>query len=59
MDTEALREVRSRLEAFVEPLLPLLGRAERRRWGAFYVAGLLLGGGEKNGGRDGRAVWRR
>ena len=47
MDTEALREVRSRLEAFVEPLLPLLGRAERRRWGAFYVAGLLLEGGRK------------
>ena len=29
---KALQEARGRLEAFVEPLLPLLGRSERRRW---------------------------
>lgn len=47
MDKQTLREVRSRLEAFLEPLLGLMGRAERRRWGAFYVQGLLLEGGRK------------
>jgi len=35
------------LEAFVDPLLSLLGRTERRHWGAFYVRGLLLEGGRK------------
>lgn len=47
MDRKALQEARGRLAAFVEPLLPLLGRSERRRWGAFYVQGLLLEGGRK------------
>lgn len=47
MGKETLREARSRLEAFVEPFLPLLGQAERRRWGALYVARLLLAGGRK------------
>lgn len=48
MDREELLEARGRLEAFLKPLLPLLGRSERRRWGAFYVQGLLLEGGRKN-----------
>lgn len=47
MDREELIEARGRLEAFLKPLLPLLGRAERRRWGAFYVQGLLLETGRK------------
>ena len=47
MNSKELREARGRLEAFVDPLLPLLGRAERRHWGAFYVQGLLLEGGRK------------
>ena len=47
MDKKALQEARGRLEAFVEPLLPLLGRSERRRWGTFYFQGLLLEGGRK------------
>ncbi|MEW6217712.1 MAG: IS701 family transposase [Candidatus Bipolaricaulota bacterium] len=47
MNKQALCEARGRLEAFVDPLLPFLGRLERRRWGAFYVQGLLLEGGRK------------
>jgi SRSO17 transposase len=47
MDQMGLCTARGRLEAFVDPLLPLLGRVERRRWGAFYVQGLLLEGGRK------------
>lgn len=47
MNNKELREARGRLEAFVDPLLSLLGRAERRHWGAFYVQGLLLEGGRK------------
>jgi len=47
MDTTELQEARDRLEAFLEPLLPLFGRLERRRWGSFYVQGLLLEGGRK------------
>ncbi len=47
MDKKALREARDRLESFLEPILPLIGRLERRRWGAFYVQGLLLEGGRK------------
>ena len=47
MDRNELLEARGRLEAFMEPLLPLLGRSERRRWGAFYLQGLLLEGGRK------------
>lgn len=31
----------------MEPLLPLLGRADRCRSGAFYIQGLLLEGGRK------------
>ena len=47
MDSNDLVAARGRLEAFVDPLLPLLGRLERRCWGAFYVQGLLLEGGRK------------
>ena len=47
MDREELLEARGRLEAFLELLLPLLGRSERCRWGAFYIQGLLLEGGRK------------
>ncbi len=47
MNRDELLEARSRLEAFLQPLLPLLGRSERRHWGAFYVQGLLLEGGRK------------
>src|SRR5208282_3512199 len=47
MDREELLEARGRLEAFLERLLPLLGRSERCRWGAFYMQGLLLEGGRK------------
>jgi SRSO17 transposase len=47
MDKSELIEARGRLESFLEPLLPLLGRSERRRWGVFYVQGLLLEGGRK------------
>jgi SRSO17 transposase len=47
MEREDLIEARGHLEAFLKPLLPLLGRSERRRWGAFYVQGLLLETGRK------------
>lgn len=47
MDKNELKEARGRLEAFLGPLLPLFGRLERRKWGAFYVQGLLLEGGRK------------
>lgn len=47
MDKTELVEARARLESFLEPLLHLMGRQERRRWGAFYVQGLLLEGGRK------------
>jgi len=47
MDEKRLIEARYRLESFLEPLLPLMGRQERRHWGGFYVQGLLLEGGRK------------
>jgi SRSO17 transposase len=47
MDKRELVEARARLESFLEPLLHLMGRRERRRWGAFYVQDLLLEGGRK------------
>lgn len=47
MDRKELYAARNRLEAFVGPLVPLLGRADRRRWGVFYLQGLLLEGGRK------------
>ena len=47
MRPKELGEARRRFEAFLEPLLPLMGRWERQKWGAFYVQGLLLEGGRK------------
>jgi SRSO17 transposase len=47
MKKEELLEARGRLEAFLQPLLPLLGRTERRHHGALYLQGLLLEGGRK------------
>jgi len=32
---------------FLEGILPMMGRLERRHWGSFYVQGLLLEGGRK------------
>ena len=48
MTKNELREALGRLELFLESLLPLMGRLERRRWGNFYVQGLLLDGGRKS-----------
>ncbi len=42
-----MREARHRFVAFLEPLLPLMGRSERRKWGAFYIQGIMLEGGRK------------
>ncbi len=47
MRAQELREAKDRFEAFLEPLLPLMGRLERRSWGAFYVQGLMLEGPRK------------
>lgn len=47
MNSIELRETRERLEAFLEPLLPLLGRLERRNCGSFYIQGILLEGRRK------------
>lgn len=47
MDRRELLEARHRLETFVNPLLDLIGRSERRHWGTVYLQGLLLEGGRK------------
>lgn len=47
MDRQELIEASGRPEAFLEPLLAVMGRSGRRRWGAFYVQTLLLEGGRK------------
>lgn len=47
MTREELHEAKDRFEAFLEPLLPLMGRLERRKWGSFYVQGLMLEGPRK------------
>jgi SRSO17 transposase len=47
MRQEELREARCRFEAFLDPLLPLMGRSERRKWGGFYIQGMMLEGGRK------------
>jgi SRSO17 transposase len=47
MNREEWLEARGRLEAFLELLLPWLGRSERCRGGACYIQGLLLEGGRK------------
>ena len=36
-----LKEVRSRLDQFLDDLLKPIGRSERQKWGAQYVQGLL------------------
>ncbi len=41
MNTKQLHQVRSRLDRFLDDLLQLIGRSERRRWAALYVEGLL------------------
>ena len=43
MNTKQLRQVRSRLDRFLDDLLNLIGRSERRKWASFYVEGLLSG----------------
>lgn len=40
-------EQRNSLGRFLEPLLPLFGRSERRHWSVFYIRGLLLEGRRK------------
>jgi SRSO17 transposase len=47
MNGTELREARARFADFVELLLPLVGRLERRKWAAFYIRSLLLEGGRK------------
>ena len=41
MTTKQLHQVRSRLDRFLDDLLQLIGRSERRRWATLYVEGLL------------------
>ena len=48
MDAKQLRECRRRLQRYLEDLLELVGRAERRHWGSVYVRGLLLDGKRKS-----------
>jgi SRSO17 transposase len=48
MCTRPHDEIRDRFEQFVAPVVALMGRAERRRYGRFYVQGLLIAGGRKN-----------
>jgi len=38
---------RERLKGFLDEMLVILGRSERRRWGDVYVRGLLAMGGRK------------
>lgn len=48
MNTKELGQCRRRLETFLADLLGLMGRSERRRWGAAYVRGLILEGERKS-----------
>jgi len=48
MDTKALRAAEHRLQAFLQDLVVLMGRAERREWAAMYLRGLLLDGERKS-----------
>ncbi len=43
----ATRAERERLAGFLDEMLQVLGRAERRRWGEVYARGLLETGGRK------------
>ena len=44
---ETTRAQRERLKGFLDEMLVILGRSERRRWGDVYVRGLLSTGGRK------------
>ncbi len=48
MDSRALASAESRLQAFLEDKVALLGRAERRQWAEVYVRGLLMEGQRKS-----------
>src|SRR5665213_622813 len=48
MKPRALAAAERRLTSFLEGLVPLLGRAERRHWATLYVRGLLLDGERKS-----------
>lgn len=48
MKPRALASAERRLTAFLDGLVPLLGRAERRHWATMYVRGLLLDGERKS-----------
>ena len=47
MQTYASKAQRDRLIGFLLPVLARTGRSERRKWGAFWVQGLLMEGGRK------------
>jgi SRSO17 transposase len=47
MAAATTRAERERLARFLAQVLPVLGRAERRRWGEVYVRGLLSSGERK------------
>ena len=46
--SEAVAALDARLSGFLEPMLGLLGREDRRRWARTYVTGLLLDGERKS-----------
>lgn len=48
MNARALAAAERRLTSFLDGLVPLLGRAERRHWAMMYVRGLLLDGERKS-----------
>lgn len=48
MNSRALAAAERRLSTFLEDLIPLLGRVERRHWATLYVRGLLLDGERKS-----------
>jgi SRSO17 transposase len=48
MKTIQFHKSRKRLEEFLNGLLALLGRSERRHWGKVYIRGLLLEGERKS-----------
>lgn len=48
MNPRALAAAERRLTSFLDGLVPLLGRAERRHWATVYVRGLLLDGERKS-----------
>lgn len=48
MNKKELSECRLRLEKYLQDILELLGRRERRHWGNVYVRGLILDGERKS-----------